>query len=111
MSTRKPVVQDPVSALIREQDVRITSVHAIKEAGLLLVMLNSGPLEFKLGEFPRLANARQSDLDKYEILPDGAGIHWPQLDEDLSLRGFILMTMRDLLDRSSAKRIWTKVRA
>ena len=51
MSNRKPIIQDPVSAMIREQGVRITSVHAIKDANLLLVMLNNGRLEFALNGF------------------------------------------------------------
>jgi hypothetical protein len=91
------MVQDPVSALIREQKVRITSVHAVKEANLLLVVLNSGRLEFPLNGFKRLANASQAQLNDYALLPDGAGVEWPALDEHLSLRGFLLSTLRSLL--------------
>lgn len=97
MSMRKPLIQDPVSALIREHDVRITAVHAIKDANLLLVMLNQGRLEFPLDNFARLAKAKESELSKYELLPDGAGVEWPALDEHLSLRGFLLSTMSQLL--------------
>ncbi|MBP9079193.1 MAG: DUF2442 domain-containing protein [Flavobacteriales bacterium] len=97
MSNRKPVIQDPVNAMIREQGVRITAVHAIKDANLLLVMLNEGRLEFPLDGFKRLAKASQAQLNKYELLPDGAGVHWPGLDEHLSLRGFLLATMREML--------------
>lgn len=97
MSNRKPMIQDPVNALIRENGVRITSVHAIKGANLLLVMLNQGRLEFPLDSFARLAKAKETDLSKYELLPDGAGVEWPTLDEHLSLRGFLLTTMRHLL--------------
>lgn len=99
MSNRKPIIQDPVNALIREQGVRITAVHAIKDANLLLVMLNNGRLEFPLDGFKRLAKASQVQLNKYELLPDGIGVHWPGLDEHLSLRGFLLTTMREMLHR------------
>lgn len=97
MSNRKPQIQDPVNAMIREQGVRITAVHAIKEANLLLVMLNEARLEFPLDSFKRLAKASQTQLNKYELLPEGAGVHWPGLDEHLSLRGFLMATMRSLL--------------
>lgn len=97
MSDRKPLVQDPVSALIREQEVRIVSVHAVRDANLLIVVLNKGRLEFPLSDFKLLAKASDSQLGNYELLPDGAGVHWPELDEDLSLRGFLLSAMRELL--------------
>ncbi|MDQ3100649.1 MAG: DUF2442 domain-containing protein [Bacteroidota bacterium] len=106
---RKPIIQDPISALIREQDVRITSVHVIKEADLLLIILNNGRLELPLKSFKRLTKATASQLNKYELLPEGAGVHWPALDEHLSLRGFLLATMRDMLHpRLSAR---SRVRA
>lgn len=102
MSNRKPLIQDPVNAMIRDQGVHITAVHAIKEANLLLVMLNEGRLEFPLDSFKRLAKASQTQLNKYELLPDGAGVHWPGLDEHLSLRGFLMATMRSLLHRPTS---------
>ncbi|MBS1937382.1 MAG: DUF2442 domain-containing protein [Bacteroidetes bacterium] len=111
MSNRKPVIQDPVSAMIRDQGVRITAVHAIKEANLLLVMLNEGRLEFPLDGFKRLAKASQTQLNKYELLPDGAGVHWPGLDEHLSLRGFLLATMRNLLHRPTSDSAGARMKA
>ena len=111
MSNRKPTIQDPVNAMIREQAVRITAVHAIKEANLLLVMLNHGRLEFRLDGFKRLAKASEVQLSKYELLPEGAGIHWPGLDEHLSLRGFLLAAMRDMVQRPKAVRSKAKTKA
>jgi len=108
MSNRKPMIQDPVSALIRENGVRITSVHAIKGANLLLVVLNQGHLEFPLDSFARLAKAKESELSKYELLPDGAGVEWPALDEHLSLRGFLLATMRHMLQPATPVRRRTR---
>ena len=39
--------------------------------------------------FPRLAKASAEELRNYELLGDGEGIHWPDLDEDLSVRGLL----------------------
>ena len=39
--------------------------------------------------FPRLANASNKQLQKYELLGDGEGIHWPEIDEDLSVAGLL----------------------
>lgn len=39
--------------------------------------------------FSRLANATKSQLTNYEIMGDGEGIHWPEIDEDLSMSGLL----------------------
>lgn len=39
--------------------------------------------------FPRLANATKSQLENYELLGDGEGVHWPEIDEDLSVAGLL----------------------
>ena len=40
-----------------------------------------------LAWFPRLAKASQAQRNNYEFSP--FGIHWPDIDEDLSFEGFI----------------------
>ena len=39
--------------------------------------------------FPRLSNATKSQLANYELLGDGEGIRWPEIDEDLSVAGLL----------------------
>jgi hypothetical protein len=39
--------------------------------------------------FPRLISASSAARDKWELLGDGEGIHWPDLDEDLSVEGML----------------------
>jgi hypothetical protein len=39
------------------------------------------PLEW----FPRLLNAPQSARNNWRFIGKGAGIHWPELDEDVSV--------------------------
>ena len=36
-----------------------------------------------------LAQATQEQRDNFEVSPTGYGIHWPDLDEDLSIDGLI----------------------
>ncbi len=60
------------------------------DADELVVRLVDGrrlavPLEW----FPRLAKATREQLKNYELLGDGEGIHWPDLDEDLSVAGLL----------------------
>lgn len=37
----------------------------------------------------RLADATEAERQNYEILGDGQGIHWPDLDEDISVAGML----------------------
>lgn len=39
--------------------------------------------------FPRLSSASQKQLANYELLGDGEGIHWPDVDEDISVAGLL----------------------
>jgi hypothetical protein len=38
---------------------------------------------------PRLLGATAVQRAKFEILGDGQGIHWPDVDEDLSVEGLL----------------------
>ena len=37
----------------------------------------------------RLSDATPEQRARYEIIGDGTGIHWPDVDEDLSVRGML----------------------
>ncbi len=57
----------------------------------LVVHLEDGrtvavPLEW----FPRLRDASRDALGDYRLIGHGVGIHWPSLDEDLSVRGLLI---------------------
>ena len=39
--------------------------------------------------FPRLLKATTEQRRNFEISPDGYGIHWPDVDEDISIRSFV----------------------
>lgn len=37
----------------------------------------------------RLADATTEQRARYEIIGDGTGVHWPEIDEDISVRGML----------------------
>ena len=39
--------------------------------------------------YPRLVHATQQELDNWELHAAGQHIHWPDLDEDLSVEGLL----------------------
>ncbi|HEY5233649.1 MAG TPA: DUF2442 domain-containing protein [Verrucomicrobiae bacterium] len=62
------------------------AVAAVCENGFIVVRMESGEeIRFPVAENPRLARGTQRQLNHMEISP--FGLHWPELDEDLSFRG------------------------
>jgi len=43
-----------------------------------------------LAYFPRLLGARQEQLENYVISGGGTGLHWDDLDEDISVKSLLL---------------------
>ena len=39
--------------------------------------------------YPRLLHGTSAERQKWEIIGSGDGIHWPDLDEDISIEGII----------------------
>ena len=76
--------------------VRAVEVHplaqqvAFTEEELVVSLVDGRTITVPLAWFPRLANATIEQLQKYEILGGGEGIHWPDIDEDISVEGLLL---------------------
>ena len=66
----------------------ITSVKFSKD--IMIVGLSDGrTLSIPIAWYPRLIKATRKQLKNLEISPGGYGIHWPDVDEDLSVWGFL----------------------
>ena len=39
--------------------------------------------------YPRLYRATQAQRDNYQLIGQGYGVHWPDVDEDLSTEGLL----------------------
>ena len=46
-------------------------------------------LAVPLAYFPRLDKATPGQREQYEISGNGTGLHWPHLDEDISVEGLL----------------------
>jgi len=54
----------------------------------IIVTMESGvEIRFPVAQNPRLARGSEAQLNNIEISP--YGLHWPDLDEDLSFRGIM----------------------
>jgi len=80
--------QDAIDQIIFDGGLRIKSVWLDKELDLMIILLNNRKIiQRTISDFPFLKNA--SDAQLKSLNNDGFGIHWTDLDEDLSLRGFL----------------------
>ena len=61
---------------------------AVFQDGQIIITMQSGhEIRFPVEQNPRLARGTPDQLNRTEISP--YGVHWPDLDEDLSFRGLL----------------------
>ena len=65
--------------------------HAVTfHDGFMWVELRDGRVvQARYDVFPRLRGATSKQRNNWELIGDGVGIHWPDVDEDLSTEGLI----------------------
>lgn len=81
---------DTLEQVIIRDGLCIKSAHLHKDLDLMLIILNNGKiLKRAISSSKLLKTATEKQLNDYRLIGKGAGIHWPQLDEDLSLKGFL----------------------
>lgn len=81
---------DAIEQIIFEEDLQIKTVDIHPELDVMLIILNTRTvLRQTLSAYPQLKNALAGSLLNYKLIANGTGIHWPDLDEDLSLKGFL----------------------
>ena len=77
-----------MTSLAIETDTRVEDVRI--ESDALVVSLKDGrTISAPLAWFPRLLNASSAERANWEIAGGGYGLHWPDLDEDLSTEGLL----------------------
>lgn len=78
-------------------EVEMEKLHSVEnvscEAGKLSLVVDGQPLEIPLNTTSKsLADATIQQLENFEVSPSGYGIHWPLLNEDISIAGLLGLT-------------------
>jgi len=60
------------------------------EANMWVTLHDGRQLSVPLAYFPRLLNATSANRNKFELSGGGTGIHWDELNEDISVIGLLL---------------------
>lgn len=65
-----------------------TSVQCTNDS-LHVVLADGREISAPLTWFPRLLNATDSQRQNWRLIGGGVGVHWPDLDEDISVEGLL----------------------
>ena len=89
---------DAIESLILNEGLRIEALDFHPEQGMMLIILNTKVvLNQSLSAYSSLKNANHSQLLQYRLIAGDTGVHWPELDEDLSLKGFLQSELRKVV--------------
>jgi hypothetical protein len=77
-----------MASLAPAADLRVKAVAFDKDR-LSVELMDGRAISVPLVWFPRLANATPEQRANFEVAGGGYGIHWPEIDEDLSTEGML----------------------
>ena len=62
---------------------------SITEDALVADLADGRTITVPLAWFPRLAHGTPAERDNWRLIASGEGIHWPDLDEDISIESLL----------------------
>lgn len=73
-------------------EIRMVSAQSVNvtEDALTVDLSDGRTVSVPLAWFPRLLHGTPAERSKWRLIGDGEGIHWPDLDEDISVENLIL---------------------
>ena len=74
--------------LALKADERVSSVSFTADS-LSVALMDGRTITVPLAWYPRLLHATHEQLANWKVAGGGYGIHWPDLDEDLSTEGLL----------------------
>ncbi|WP_111658309.1 DUF2442 domain-containing protein [Isoalcanivorax indicus] len=78
-----------MNSLAHEVPAPQATVVRCTDDALLVSLADGRTLSVPLSWFPRLAAATPSQRAEFQLIGGGQGIHWPSLDEDISVAGLL----------------------
>ena len=75
-------------SLVSDTDLLVMNI-SIDDDRLTGELMDGRTIGVPLAWYPRLANATPKQRNNWELAGAGYGIHWPDIDEDLSTEGLL----------------------
>jgi hypothetical protein len=71
-------------------DTPAAAIHVrVTERALVVELRDGRVVSVPLAWYPRLAEGSRAERRRWELIGPGMGIHWPALDEDISIEGLL----------------------
>ena len=70
-------------------EARAKSVE-VSDERIVAELIDGRTISIPTSWYPRLARATPAQRSKWELIGTGIGIHWPDVDEDLSVEALLL---------------------
>jgi hypothetical protein len=83
-----PYMWKGVSTVVNVTEPRILNAQ-VTEDEIIAHLVDGRTISVPLIWFWRLAEATENQRQNFEILGDCQGIHWPEIDEDISAEGML----------------------
>ena len=96
------------SSVVEAREALATRVE-VNEDTLSVELTDGRTIAAPLAWYPRLAHATAKERDSWRLIGSGRGIHWPEVDEDISVAN-LLAGQASAESQSSFKR-WLANRA
>ena len=69
-------------------EARLSSIR-VTEDEIIAYLVDGRTISVPLAWSWRLSEATRDQRNNFEILGDGQGVHWPDIDEDISVEGML----------------------
>ena len=79
-----------MSTLAIEMRTALAEHVSVTEDSLIVDLDDGRTVTVPLAWFPRLLHGTLEERNKWRLIGKGEGIHWPDLDEDISIDGILL---------------------
>lgn len=76
------------SLAVVEREVAALKVE-VTEDELVVSLVDGRRVAAPIAWYPRLLHGSEEERNQHELIGRGTGIHWPLLDEDLSISGIL----------------------
>ena len=77
-----------MNTAVKLQEVRIKNIEVTDDT-ITAYLVDGRVISVPLAWSWRLSEATPEQRANYEIIGDGQGIHWPEIDEDISAEGML----------------------
>ena len=79
-----------MSSSVIEMHMTVVLRVAVTEDSLVIDLVDGRTVSVPLAWYPRLLHGQPEERNHWRMIGQGEGIHWPDLDEDISVENILL---------------------